>query len=149
MKAFIPIVFLLGGLVGFHSALRAQNNLKWEMLTDVSYSVKFDEQTQSAVMVPKYGNLLTAVDGQIVEIKGYIIPLNTEGTEYILSAFPYSACFFCGNAGKESVVELALSSGKARFKTDQIATFKGKFVLNYGDYGLNYLLENAEVTELE
>lgn len=119
------------------------------MLTDVSYSVKFDEQTQSAVMVPKYGNLLTAVDGQIVEIKGYIIPLNTEGTEYILSAFPYSACFFCGNAGKESVVELALSSGKARFKTDQIATFKGKFVLNYGDYGLNYLLENAEVTELE
>ncbi|MDX2246505.1 MAG: DUF3299 domain-containing protein [Bacteroidia bacterium] len=147
MKSFLSIVFLLSGWVGYPASLFAQKNITWDILTDVTYSVKFDEKTQSVVMVPKYGDLLTAVDGQVVEIKGYIIPLDTEGTQYILSAFPYSACFFCGNAAKESVVELSLRSGKARYKTDQVATFRGKFILNYADYGLNYRLENAEVSE--
>ncbi|MEZ4829770.1 MAG: DUF3299 domain-containing protein [Bacteroidia bacterium] len=149
MKAFNVIVLFAGMMVGSHSLLFSQTSLKWDMLTNVNYSVRFDENTQSVVSIPQYGDLLTASDGQVVELKGYIIPMDTEGSQYVLSAFPFSACFFCGYAGKESVVELVPASGKTRYKTDQIAIFKGKFVLSYDPYSLNYRLENAQVVRLE
>lgn len=149
MKAFVLKVFLLFMGVGLTGNIFGQGNLNWTMLADVTYSTKFDEQTQSVIMVPEYGTPLVSLNEKEVEIKGYIIPLDTEGKQYILSAFPFSACFFCGNAGKESVMELMLAEEGQTFKTDQIASFKGILKLNYGDFGLNYTLENAEVVELE
>ena len=149
MNAIVCKVLLFGVLVGSSGIMFSQDNLDWAMLADVTYSTQFDEQTQSVIMVPEYGVPLVALNDQEVEIKGYIIPLDTEGKQYILSAFPFSACFFCGNAGKESVMELMLASEGQTFKTDQIASFKGILKLNYGDFGLNYTLDNAEVVELE
>ena len=67
------------------------------------------------------------------------------GDTYILSANPFSSCFYCGGAGQESVMELRLKKKKAKFELDQIVTFAGRLRLNDQEMELNYILEEARV----
>ena len=61
---------------------------------------------------------------------------------YVLSAYPYSQCFFCGNAGPETVVELSFVGKQRRLQMDQLVTIKGKLKLNDSNiYQCNYIFE--------
>ena len=125
-------------------SLSAQSTIKWDDLLDVRYSTTFDGAAGYVYMKPTYGPSLLALDGKVVEIKGYVLPMDTEGKTYALSAFPYSACFFCGGGGRESIMDLQLADPDKRYSTDDIATFRGVFRLNDDQFGLNYVLEEAE-----
>ncbi len=83
------------------------------------------------------------LEQQLVKIKGFMIPLDTEGKEYALSAYPMSECFFCGNAGPTSMVELVLREPR-RYHLDDYVTFIGNLILIPGSQGLVFRLENAE-----
>ncbi len=64
------------------------------------------------------------------------------------SAFPFSACFFCGGAGPESVVGLKFKKNGRKFKTDERHTLRGIMKLNADNiYELNYNIESAEIAE--
>ena len=85
-----------------------------------------------------------------MRIKGYLIPIDETGDENILvlSANPYSSCFFCGGAGQESVMDVLLKDKSQKFQTDQLVTFEGKLKLNNSDlYFVNYILEGAVVVQ--
>lgn len=125
------------------SPVAAQQQIQWEDLLDVQYSTTFDTEAGYVYMKPTYGPDLLALDGQEVELKGYVLPMDTDGKEYALSAFPYSACFFCGGGGKESILELRLASLDRHYQTDEVVTFRGIFRLNDDPFGLSYLIEEA------
>jgi hypothetical protein len=65
----------------------------------------------------------------------------------VLSAFPFSACFFCGNAGPESVMAIYFEDqGQRKFTTDERVTLEGTLKLNDTDVDeLVYVLNNARV----
>ncbi|MCB0847224.1 MAG: DUF3299 domain-containing protein, partial [Bacteroidetes bacterium] len=64
---------------------------------------------------------------------------------YALSANPFASCFFCGNAGPESVMDLELTSYDKVYFTDDYVTFQGKLILNDSDLNkMCYVLEEAE-----
>jgi hypothetical protein len=67
----------------------------------------------------------------------------------ILSKVPYSACFFCGGAGPESVVEVYFTDKHPRFKADQVIKVTGILRLNDTDIThMNFILTGATlVTE--
>ncbi|MEL6589731.1 MAG: DUF3299 domain-containing protein, partial [Bacteroidota bacterium] len=92
---------------------------------------------------PTFGEGVQKLAGKEVIIKGYIIPMDTEGNQYVLSANPFNTCFFCGGAGQESVMELRLARKRYKFETDQVVTFIGTLRLNDAELELNYILENA------
>ncbi|MEQ8704034.1 MAG: hypothetical protein RIC19_08950 [Phaeodactylibacter sp.] len=123
--------------------------LTWKMLADVIFTDEYSEEVQAYVPYPTFGAQLEAIEGREVLIEGYIIPLEETGDETILvlSALPYSSCFFCGGAGPESVMDIKLRPGaKRKFTTDDRLTFRGKLRLNDDDlYFLNYILEDAVV----
>jgi len=121
----------------------AQKKIGWETLSTVRYDYSYDDQYGMWHGDPSFSEELKKLEGKEIIISGYVIPLDTEGLEYVLSAQPYSACFFCGKAGKETVMEIFLKKNKARYKMDQRVTFKGKFRLNPGIYGLSFALEEA------
>ena len=99
-------------------------------------------------MIPKFSNSVKAMDGKQVQIRGFIIPVDIVQDYYVLSANPYSSCFFCGQAGPESVMELEMVKKYEGLRMDQVITFKGKLRLNVDDiYQLNYILEDAEILE--
>lgn len=123
--------------------------LDWKMLSDVTFEEEYSEEVQAYIPYPTFGEQLKALEGRVVQIEGYIIPLEETGDETILvlSAQPYSSCFFCGGAGPESVMDIKLKPDeKRRFTTDERMTFRGRLRLNDHDlYYLNYILEEAEV----
>ncbi len=123
--------------------------LTWDMLKDVSFKKKWYPQESIFMLYPTFGAPLKRLENKEVIIKGYVIPVDVATNMYVLSAFPYSQCFFCGGAGPESVMSLKPKKSEVRkYKTDEMHTFTGKLKLNADDiYEMNYILDEADMIE--
>lgn len=123
--------------------------LDWDFLSLVQFEERYNEELEFEIPYPIFPPIIKAFDGQPILIQGYVIPLEETGQSelLVLSAFPFSSCFFCGSAGPESVMDIKLAkSSKSRFKMDNITSFRGTLRLNDHDiYYLNYILDDAEV----
>ena len=145
MKKKIFLLFLCGF---FSLHFYSQNIITWELLKNVEFDEIWSEEFQAYYMVPKFSSSVKAMDNKQVQIRGFIIPVDIVQDYYVLSANPYSSCFFCGQAGPESVMEVQMVKKYEGLRMDQIITFKGKLKLNVDDiYQLNYILEDAEIVE--
>tara|TARA_X000000950_G_C13841740_1_gene630574 strand:- start:109 stop:546 length:438 start_codon:yes stop_codon:yes gene_type:complete len=139
-------LLLLSGFLSLH--FYSQNIITWELLKNVEFDEIWSEEFQAYYMVPKFSSSVKAMDNKEVQIRGFIIPVDIVQDYYVLSANPYSSCFFCGQAGPESVMEVQLVKKYEGLRMDQVITFKGKLKLNVDDiYQLNYILEDAEIIE--
>ncbi|MFN3918186.1 MAG: DUF3299 domain-containing protein [Flavobacteriales bacterium] len=135
-------------LISFNTKGIAQTKITWEIMKDVKFVDKWSKEFESYYSVAQFGNNIKKYDGKEVIIRGYIIPVDIVQDYYVLSANPYASCFFCGQAGPESVLELQMKKNYKGLKMDQILTFKGKLRLNSDDvYQLYYILENAEIID--
>ena len=124
MKKLALLLFMCLGLIGF-----AQERLSWNTFERLNFEEVYEPTTASWVQVPVWTEELKQWDGKLVRITGYIIALDAVNSQYALSAFPFSSCFFCGAAGPESVLELDLKH-QQEYLTDEVITFKGVFELN-------------------
>lgn len=129
-------------------ALMAQRQISWNDLADYDFEMRFDSISELYFRYPLFSDVVKEMEAEDVYITGYLIPVDVEAGYYVLSAYPYANCFFCGAAGPESVIELDLKPGHRRFKTDERLTFKGRFALNSVDiYQLSYQMKEAELYE--
>lgn len=120
--------------------------IDWELLLDIKFTLKYIPEEDFSMYQPIFTDAVKALDGKEVIIKGYVIPIDEEGTELALSANPYSSCFFCGEASPASIMSIFLPKKERRFKTDDFRTFRGKLVLNYDDPNqFYYLLKGARL----
>lgn len=116
--------------------------ITWGDLTAVTFEEKYYDKEEAWMLFPTFGEDVKKLEGKVVEIKGYVIPLEPE--RYVLSANPFSSCFFCGNAGPETVMELDMTSYDRVFYTDDFLTFQGTFTLNDQNIDrMNYILTEA------
>ncbi len=119
---------------------------QWATLAKVSYKIVNDQYGEMSV--PEFSQEIQQMDGETIELTGYIVPLDgLEGafrpTHFLLSSLPLSACFFCGTGGPESVVEVQLEE-PVEYTTEPI-TIKGILKLNaYDPYQMMYILESSE-----
>ncbi len=113
-------------------SLEAQTPLSWSSL----------QQCELPSGLIRYTHEVASLDRQLVQVKGYIIPLDADGRDYALSAYPMIECFFCGNAGPTSIIELVMKDAK-RYKVDALKTFEGELVLSPGSQGMIFRLESA------
>ena len=122
--------------------------LSWEVLRDVTFKKKWYAEESVYMLYPTFGQSIQKMNGKAVELTGYVLPVDLESNVYVLSAFPYSACFFCGGAGPESVVSLKFKKPGRKFKTDERRTFRGTLKLNADNiYELNYVIADAEMVD--
>ena len=132
----------------FINNIFSQNIITWELLKNVEFDEIWSEEFQAYYMVPKFSESVKEIDGKEVQIRGFIIPVDIVQDYYVLSANPYSSCFFCGQAGPESVMEIQMIKKYEGLRMDQVITYKGTLKLNVDDiYQLNYILEDAEIVE--
>ncbi|WP_439489453.1 DUF3299 domain-containing protein [Algoriphagus sp.] len=128
------------------TSVYSQTKIDWDILSDVTFADKYSEEVQAYYYFPTFGPSVLSLNKKEVIIRGYVLEIDRGNDVYILSANPFAACFFCGGAGPESIVELKLDKDHPRFKMDQVVTFKGTLKLNAIDiYQCNYILENAKV----
>ena len=120
----------------------------WKTLSRITYKKEFDELMGFKIDKPVFSDKIKALEGKEIIMKGYIIPVEgyKSHTEFILSAFPYNMCFFCGGAGPETVMEVEAKEA-VKYQADAIY-LKGKLELNADDINrLMYKLVDAVLTE--
>ncbi|MFM2266757.1 MAG: hypothetical protein RL757_197 [Bacteroidota bacterium] len=123
--------------------------LSWAALARTTFRNKFVDSVNAYAAMPTFPAALKAMEGQRVMIRGYVIPVE-ETQDYqvlVLSAFPYTQCFFCGQAGPESIMDIKLKnpSKSKRYARDAKTCFKGTLKLN--DHNLNFfnfIMDGAE-----
>jgi len=136
-------LFLFAG-----STATAQDTNLWKTLSKITYEKKFDELLGFKVDVPVFGNDIKALEGEMVEVSGYIVPVEgyKSHTEFVFSAYPYNMCFFCGGAGPETVMEVT-STEPVKYSTERVK-LKGKLLLNSDDINrLMYVLIDATLVK--
>lgn len=147
---FFPKIILTACLIFLmaFSWKTAPVKVTWETLKDVTFKKKWYPSDQIYMLHPTFGAPVQKLNGKEITITGYVIPVDLEANLYVLSAFPYSSCFFCGGAGPETVMSLSFKKKSRKFKTDERLTFQGTLKLNADDiYQMNYILENAEIID--
>ena len=98
-------------------------NISWKSLSETSFSEYFNETKNIWTLEGLFPMSIRELNGSDVKITGYVIPLDIKERSYVLSAYPYSSCYFCGGAGPESIVNLQLNDLKNYIETDAIKTF--------------------------
>lgn len=124
------------------------NENTWKTLSRITYKKEYDELMGFKIDKPVFSDKVKALSGKEIIIKGYIIPVEgyKSHKEFILSAFPYNMCFFCGGAGPETVMEV---EAKEPVKYDADAIYlKGKLELNADDINrLMYKIVDAVLVD--
>ncbi|MFZ4426157.1 MAG: hypothetical protein ACOYOO_03285 [Saprospiraceae bacterium] len=144
---FILIVGIAFGATA--PAVHAQSKNLWTTLGKVTFKKQYDEMLGFKVDVPVFADEVRALNGKLVEIKGYIIPVEgyKNQKEFVFSAFPYNMCFFCGGAGPETVMEV-YTRESVKYTAEAII-LRGKLELNDSDVNrLMYILNNAEMVRV-
>ena len=135
MKKLLVILFI--SLVS--NQVMAQKVVPWELLA-VPYST-----TPDGLYEPQFPSYLDPYELQEVVLQGYLVPVDVEGSQYALSRYAFSSCFFCGNAAPNTVVELVFRERPDALITDQFVVVRGLLVLNKKDpYRLFFILKNVE-----
>lgn len=139
--------WLLLILVGFTAlSSYAQTTVKWSELEKVDFEEFYDRNRSEWSMRATFAGDVRALDGAEIEITGYTIPLEVSGEVYVLSAFAFSSCFFCGGAGPESVMGIDFKESPDRLNTDDVITVQGVLRLNRTPgMEFHYMLEDVEL----
>lgn len=137
-------ILIAFSLLFFQQATTAPLELNWMKLQRVNTRPVSVAGVDGLVPLPVFPENIKAYDGKLVEIDGYVIPLDKTGKTLALSAYAMAECFFCGKATPASVMTVKLRKPDKRYKTDQLATFRGRLRLNEKDpRELFYVLEDA------
>ena len=122
----------------------SQKEITWNDLANVTYTEKYFKHYDGYFMYPEFSNDLHALEGEQVTLKGYFLSMDEEQHLYILSKGPMASCYFCGQGGPETAVELQFKN-KEKFKTDDIVAITGTLKLNKDDVEhFNYILTNCK-----
>lgn len=109
-----------------------QQDITWEDLAQVTYTDKYFDAYDEYFMYPEFLPAVKALEGKQVTLAGYFLNIDPEENLYILSKSPMSSCFFCGQGGPETAVELQFTT-LPDFKTDDIVSITGTLQLNKDD----------------
>lgn len=145
---FVTLLFALTFTAFDVQAQSGATESLWKTLAKIAYKKEYDEFLGFKIDKPVFSEEIKALNGKEVTVKGFIIPV--EGykghKEFILSAFPFSMCFFCGGAGPESVMEVTASE-PIEYSAEAV-TIKGKLMLNSSDVNkLMFALTGAKLVD--
>ena len=124
-KALPVCMFLLASLF-----CDAQLSLTWKELQMTQFEI-ISKGENAGLYKAKFQKSIVDYNNQEVVISGFIVPMDIENNLYALSLNPFTSCFFCGNAGPNTVIELSFTKKQSKFLVDQYVIIKGIFMLNF------------------
>lgn len=110
--------------------------------------LKYDRNADGTINPEgKFLPMIQKLDGKEITVRGYMIPLSGKRAQsnFMFSAYPYATCFFCGQAGPETVMEVFMEGNKALEFSETPIELKGvfRFVPSKGE--ISYLLEKGKL----
>ena len=121
------------------------DTLNWKLLGMIKFVKKADKE-YGEVMYPVVSPLLKQKDKKKISMSGFIIPI--DNTTYALSKNVFASCFFCGQAGPETIMGIKFKGDTPKLKTDQYVTLEGNFRINETDVeDWIYHIDNAVIVK--
>jgi hypothetical protein len=121
------------------------DSLNWKLLGMIKFIKKADKE-YGEIMYPQVSPLLKQKATKKIAISGFIIPI--DNTSFALSKYVFASCFFCGNAGPETIMGIKFKGVTPKLKTDQYVTLVGTFRINENDVeDWIYHIDNAEIVK--
>ena len=121
------------------------DSINWKFLGMIKFIKKADKE-YGEIMYPQVSPLLKQKAGKKIAISGFIIPI--DNTTYALSKNVFASCFFCGQAGPETIMGIKFKGATPKLKTDQYVTLVGTFRINENDVeDWIYHIDNAEIVK--
>ncbi len=121
------------------------DSLNWKLLGMIKFVKKADKE-YGEVMYPMVSPLLKQKQTKQIAISGFIIPI--DNTTYALSKNVFASCFFCGQAGPETIMGIKFKGPTPKLKTDQYVTLVGTFRINENDVeDWIYHIDNAVIVK--
>lgn len=121
------------------------DSLNWKLLGMIKFVKKADKE-YGEVMYPQVSPLLKQKATKRIAMSGFIIPI--DNTTYALSKNVFASCFFCGQAGPETIMGIKFKGATPKLKTDQYVTLVGTFRINENDVeDWIYHIDNAEIVK--
>jgi len=121
------------------------DSLNWKLLGMIKFIKKADKE-YGEVMYPQVSPLLKQKEKKQIAISGFIIPI--DNTTYALSKNVFASCFFCGQAGPETIMGIKFKGETPKLKTDQYVTLVGTFRINEKDVeDWIYHIDNAVIVK--
>ncbi len=122
------------------------DTLSWKLLGQIKYIKKASDEYPEGVMYPVVNTTLKAKNKKPIVMSGFIIPIDNKS--YALSKNVFASCFFCGQAGPETIMGIKFKDPSVRLKTDQYVTLQGTFRYNDSDVDdWIYHIENAVIVK--
>ncbi|NVJ46203.1 MAG: hypothetical protein HWE07_03715 [Cytophagia bacterium] len=116
----------------------------WEKFEKVKFHPKYFAEAKAYFDVPTFNDELKALEKTEITLSGYYVPLELDSI-FMLSALPYSSCFFCGGAGPETVAEIQMEKIPKLFP-DQFVKVTGRLKLNDSDINhMNFILVDSKI----
>lgn len=143
LKKILPALIFISAFA-FQGLAQSDDNA-WTTLAKLTYKMEYDEMMGFDVEVPVFSQDIIDLSGKEISIQGYIVPVDgyKQQDHFVFSAYPYNMCFFCGQAGKETVMEVFSDDPKITFTSKPIK-IKGVLELNSSDVNqLMYILKDA------
>ena len=129
-------LFLMALFLGLAS--RGQTALSWSDLSEgISWEVPSPEAVFPGFQKASFSPEIQALDGKPVLLTGYLLILDGKQSVYLLSMNPMASCFFCGNGGPETIVDLEFAE-KTSFSMDELLAVEGILQLNATNPNIMY-----------
>lgn len=117
--------------------------LTWNLLGQIKFVSRKDPR-YGEISFPVVNAKLKTLKGQKVRMTGFIVPIDNK--TYALSKNVFASCFFCGQAGPETIMGIVFKGETPKLKTDQYVTLEGNFRFNENDVDdWIYHIENAVI----
>jgi len=141
-------IILILSFVGISVLGIGQNADNWTVLSMVLKESQFDDMMGMDVVKAIPMSPVMELDGQEIEVSGYMIALTAkveEQSHFMFSRYPQNMCFFCGAAGPESAMQVFMKEGtKLTFQKEKLR-IKGVLQVQSNDAsGLIYFLHEAQ-----
>lgn len=117
--------------------------VSWQTLAEVKYAPGWYAPYQMEVDLRFFSDTLKKLNGRLVDITGFYIPIGMEGDECALSKNPNSSCFFCGGGTIESIVMVNFTHPVETINDDEWVTLRGNLNINDTFNKFPYKLINA------
>lgn len=127
--SFLPSMASLPNFDG--KELYVMDTLSWKQLGAIKFVKKAHKDYPEGVMFPLVNSALKAKSKKKIVMSGFIVPI--DNTTYALSKNVFASCFFCGQAGPETIMGIKFKGGTPKLKTDQYVTLEGNFRINEND----------------
>lgn len=153
LNAAVAAALLCGAAPGPLYAEALPEHVQQAMLPDVKGIVSWSLLAKTSIrktggrLGPDFPDAVRALDGKVVKVQGYMIPLDTGDTHqrFLISALSPS-CPFCLTAGPETMIEVKLKA-PVKYSFDPLA-FEGTFqTLDNDPGGVFYRLVEASAVK--